>query len=203
MPWYALTGAPGSGKTAILRQLEQDGFMVVEEAATDVIALAHAIGEAEPWAIPGFTDRILALQLRREQLAAAGNGLATVFFDRSPVCTLALCHFLGQPVSPLLAAEVERAVAERRYGQAVFFVRGQGFVTPTAARRISLADAAAFEKVHEETYRELGFRLVEVAPGPLADRAGAVKRAALALTRGLDPLAAPSMPGPAAHAVQD
>src|ERR1700761_8704508 len=106
MPWYVLTGAPGSGKTAILRQLEQDGFMVVEEAATDVIALAHARGQAEPWANPGFADQILVLQLRREERTAADHGLATVFFDRSPVCTLALCRFLGQPVSPLLAAEV-------------------------------------------------------------------------------------------------
>ncbi|MBM0260113.1 AAA family ATPase, partial [Micromonospora sp. 4G55] len=39
MPAYILTGAPGSGKTAILRQLEIDGHAVVEEAATDVIAL--------------------------------------------------------------------------------------------------------------------------------------------------------------------
>jgi predicted ATPase len=176
MPWYVLTGAPGSGKTAILRQLEQDGFGVVEEAATDVIALAHATGQAEPWASPGFADRIVALQLHREQRAAAGHGLATVFFDRSPVCTLALCRFLGHPVSPLLAAEVDRVVTGRRYGEAVFFVRGLGFVTPTAARRISPADAVAFEKVHEETYRELGFRLIDVLPGPLAERTGVVKR---------------------------
>jgi predicted ATPase len=35
---FIITGAPGSGKTAIIRQLELDGFSVVEEAATDVIA---------------------------------------------------------------------------------------------------------------------------------------------------------------------
>ena len=184
MPWYVLTGAPGSGKTAILRQLEQDGFTVVEEAATDVIALAHADGEAEPWTSPGFAERIVALQLRRERLAAASHGQATVVFDRSPVCTLALCRFLGHPVSPLLVAEVDRAVAERRYGEAVFFVRDQGFVTPTAARRISPADAAAFEKVHEETYGELGFRLIDVAPGPLAERVAVVRHGAAELSRG-------------------
>jgi predicted ATPase len=181
MPWYVLTGAPGSGKTAMLRQLEQDGFAVVEEAATDVIALAQALGEAEPWARTGFADRILALQRRREQ-AAAHHGQQPVFFDRSPVCTLALSRFLGHPVSPLLAAEVDCAVAEQRYGDAVFFVRGLGFVAPTAARRISPADAADFEKVHEDTYRELGFRLIDVAAGPLADRVGRLKRAVAALS---------------------
>ena len=42
MKRYILTGAPGSGKTAILRQLEREGFGVVDEAATDVIALEQA-----------------------------------------------------------------------------------------------------------------------------------------------------------------
>ena len=34
---FVITGAPGDGKTAIIRQLELDGFSVVEEAATDVV----------------------------------------------------------------------------------------------------------------------------------------------------------------------
>jgi hypothetical protein len=37
---YIITGTPGAGKTAIIRQLELDGFSVIEEAATAVIALA-------------------------------------------------------------------------------------------------------------------------------------------------------------------
>ena len=62
-------------------------------------------------------------------------------------------HARAQPIHQLAgvaaaAAEVDRAVAERRYGEAAFLVRGQGFVTSTTVRRIS-AEAAAFEKVHE------------------------------------------------------
>jgi len=38
---FIITGAPGAGKTAIIRQLELDGFGVVEEAATAVIAAAE------------------------------------------------------------------------------------------------------------------------------------------------------------------
>jgi predicted ATPase len=33
MKRYVVTGAPGAGKTAIIRELEMDGFSVVEEAA--------------------------------------------------------------------------------------------------------------------------------------------------------------------------
>jgi predicted ATPase len=52
MKRFILTGAPGAGKTVILRQLECDGFGVVEEAATDVIALGEALGVAELLATP-------------------------------------------------------------------------------------------------------------------------------------------------------
>ena len=65
MKRFILTGTPGSGKTAILRQLEVDGFGVVEEAATDVIALHQAQGFAEPWMRPAFIDEVLALQTQR------------------------------------------------------------------------------------------------------------------------------------------
>ncbi len=172
MPRFILTGPPGSGKTAVLRLLEREGHPVVEEAATDVIALQQALGDPEPWLVPGFVDQIATLQRQRETCRARDD--ATVFFDRSPVCTLALARFLGQSVSPLLAAELDRVISDAVYARTVFFVRSQGFVTPTAARRITLADSLEFERIHEQAYREYGFELVDVPAGPLADRAALV-----------------------------
>jgi predicted ATPase len=177
MPNYVLTGTPGSGKTAIVRQLEVDGYRVVAEAATDVIALEHALGQPEPHARPGFIDKIVDLQRRRQSAAASPDG-DVVFFDRSPVCTLALSRWLGRAESTQLAAEVDRLLQAGFYAPTVFFVQSLGFVTPTAARRISLADSLAFEEVHRRTYTELGFRLVDVPPGPLAVRAGLVRSSA-------------------------
>jgi predicted ATPase len=174
VPRYILTGPPGSGKTAVLRLLELVGYEVVEEAATDVIALEQALGRAEPWQSPRFIDQIVTLQQSRQ--GGRPIGVGPVFFDRSPVCTLALARFLGFPPSPLLAAEVARLLAEQVYQPEVFFVRNQGFVVPTDARRISFAESLAFEEVHEQTYAELGFRLVEVPAGSLPDRAAVVRR---------------------------
>lgn len=167
---YILTGAPGAGKTVLLRGLERAGHAVVDEAATDVIALAQAEGVAEPWTDPGFVDAIVTLQARREARAVGDP----VFFDRSPVCALALARFLGHPVSPLLRAELDRIAARNVYRRSVFLVRSLGFVTPTAARRISLEDAQRFEAAHEAAYRELGYHLVAVEAGPVADRVTAV-----------------------------
>jgi predicted ATPase len=96
VPSYILTGAPGAGKTAILRVLETCGYLVVEEAATDVIAVGNAFGRVEPWQDNDFIDKVVTLQRRRQDSSPALEGV-TVFFDRSPVCTLALSRYLGFP----------------------------------------------------------------------------------------------------------
>lgn len=174
MRGYILTGTPGAGKTAVLRLLEARGHRVVAEAATDVIALAQAQGQPEPWTGPGFPGRVLELQLRRERWArqAAGGGDEPVFFDRSPVCTLALARWLGFAAPPALTAEIARITTRPVYQREVFFLRQQDRIEPTAARRISYPDSLAFGQLHERTYRDLGFRLTELPPGPLATRTG-------------------------------
>lgn len=174
MQRYILTGAPGAGKTAILRQLEADGFSVVEEAATDVIALSQAKGVPEPWKHPSFIDAIIDLQQQR-QVQASDVQCEVQFHDRSPVCTAALAPFLGYPPSKRLMSELDRIKREQIYERRVFFIRNLGFIEPTAARRISFEDTLRFEKVHEDTYRQLGFELDYVEAGPLLERVERIK----------------------------
>jgi predicted ATPase len=171
---FIITGAPGAGKTAIVRQLELDGFSVVEEAATDIIAAAHAQGTLEPWRHPSFIDAIAHLQ-RDRQIRASSQPDEVQFHDRCVVCTAALAVHLGYPFSPFLASELERIQNEAIYQGRVFFIRHLGFITPTEARRISLEDTLRFEKIHEETYRHFGFELVPVERGRLAERVGIIK----------------------------
>ena len=142
------------------------------EAATDVIALSQAWGEAEPWRYPGFLDKVVALQRLRE-LDGAGP---VQLFDRSPICTLALAWYLGHPVSDLLASEVERVVQDSVFDRRVFFVRPLGFVTPTVELRISYADSLEFEKIHEMAYQVHGYELVDVPRADIAERAALVDR---------------------------
>lgn len=175
MKRFILTGMPGSGKTAILRQLELDGYGVVEEAATDVIALEQARGCAAPWMDPSFIDKVAALQ--KQRWARASRQPDDVqFHDRSPVCTVALARYLEYPVSASVRSELDRIRSERVYEPHAFFVRSLGFVIPTAARRISFEEALRFEHIHEETYREFGFEIVSVPPGSVQERVGLIKR---------------------------
>ncbi|MFC7644092.1 AAA family ATPase [Streptosporangium lutulentum] len=158
------TGAPGAGKTSILRLLEATGHSTVGEAATAVIASGQARGEAEPWTRASFIDDVVALQRRRQTQAVAAATTVQIY-DRSPICTHALGVYLGYPVSSALSAEIDRITRERIYERQVFFVRNLGFCEPTAARRISFEDSLKFERVHEESYRAFGYELIDIPVG--------------------------------------
>ena len=166
---YIITGAPGAGKTTILAALRDRGYAVVDEAATDVNLSLRALGRDEPWRDPEFIDAITLLQRERLEQPAAPATRVRVF-DRSPICTLALARYIGLPATPILAREVDRVVTEGTYERQVFFVHLLGFVTPTAVRRISLAQSIAFERFHEQAYRNHGFELIDVPAGTVEER---------------------------------
>src|SRR3984957_4581737 len=178
MKRYILTGTPGCGKTSIIRSLEVAGYLVVEEAATDIIALRQAQGIAEPWMHPTFIDDITNLQkLRQMRIADVAE---VQFYDRSPLCTYALSVWLGFPISKTLADEMKRIENEQIYQTQVFFIENLGFCEPSAARKITFEDSLKFEKVHEETYRSFGYESIRIAPSDLAARVEQIRRHVLA-----------------------
>lgn len=173
---YIVTGAPGAGKTSLLLALRGRGHEVVREAATDVIATATECGADKHWEQSTFIDQIVALQSRR-QAQPVPPGTDLQFYDRSPVCTLALSEYLGHPVPAVMAAEIDRIGRDRFYEREVFFVRDLGFVEPTQARRISYEQSLEFERVHVKTYLALGDDLVDVPRAEVAHRADLIEAA--------------------------
>lgn len=168
---FILTGAPGAGKTALIRHLETLGHDIVEEAATDVIALGQAGGTDKPWEHPAFIADIARLQAWRE---AAPPRAGRRFSDRSVFCTIALAEWLGYPVPPDLLDTAARLAASGWFEPRVFLVEQLGFIENTEARRISLEEATRFGAVHEAVYRRYGFELCRVAPAGIPERAAAL-----------------------------
>jgi len=168
---YVLTGAPGSGKTTVLRTLQRRGWAVVGEAATDLITREPGIDA--PWRAEGF-DTLVTLQRERQQRPLA-PGTRVQFYDRSPLCTLALAHWVGQAIT--LANEIARIAEQRLYQRRVFFIRPLGFIEPTAVRRIGYQDSLSFELLHEAVYRDHGFEIVDISPGDPLVRAATIEAA--------------------------
>jgi predicted ATPase len=169
MKRYILTGTPGSGKTSILHELKRQGYSIVEEAATDVIAHEQGLGNPEPWLQPDFIESIVHLQKQRQLEASTSPG-EPQWCDRSPICTLALSRYLGYPASASLVEEIERIEREGIYRRRVFFIEHLGFCQPTEARKITFEESLVFEQIHEETYTSLGYDLLKIAPEALSER---------------------------------
>jgi predicted ATPase len=169
---YILSGAPGSGKTTVLQYLGGLGYPTVSEAATEVIAHEQARGRPEPWMCDDFIDQVATLQ-RAEQARTPPDG-AVQFYDRSPVCTHALSVYLGREPTRLLRDELDRIARDRVYQPLVFFVGNLGYCEPTQARRITFEQSLAFEQIHRDSYREFGYRLMEIPAAPVADRAAMI-----------------------------
>ncbi|MFG3342109.1 AAA family ATPase [Glycomyces sp. NPDC048151] len=167
---FILTGAPGAGKTTVARLLLAAGHTVVDEAATDLITASQAAGEDTPWEHPGFTDRVAALQ-RDRQIAADTLPGPDQWFDRSPVCALALARYTGAPVGPVLAAELDRIETEAVYEPRVLLFDLLDAIEATPVRRIDLDGARRFAQVHVDAYTERGYTIVRIPPAPPAERA--------------------------------
>ena len=169
MKRYILTGTPGSGKTSILHELKRQGYAVVEEAATDVNAQELMLGHSKPHLQPGFLESIVNLQKQR-QLEAAMWPDEVQWYDRSPICTLALSRYLGYTAPPSLLEELDRIERAAVYQRQVFFIEHLGFCQPTEVRKITFEESLVFEKIHEETYASLGYDLLKIPPAALTER---------------------------------
>jgi predicted ATPase len=169
---YILSGAPGSGKTSVIKEMEQRGYIVVHESATDVIAAAQVKGIEKPWEEPCFVGDIATVQKER-QVNTHGE---LQFFDRSPFCTYALGSYLAQLQNiqfqppQVLSEEIDLCLAMRIYQPEVFFFESLGFIEHTAARKISYEDALIFEQIHKSIYQRFGFDLTLVPAVPVAER---------------------------------
>ena len=171
---YIITGAPGAGKTTILKRLQEYGESVVQEAATDVIKKEIKLGVEFPWLEEGFREKIVTLQQNRwlEEKAIKTNRyfLQRSFTDRSPVDTLTYClMFHGTPTTDLQKA-VQDLVSQGHYHQTVFLVENLGFCQKTHVRTENQEEALLIEKLLKENYQKLGFKVTNIPPCSLEER---------------------------------
>ena len=177
---FVITGGPGAGKTTLIEALAASDQHTVAESGRRIIRQQNLIsGPARPWCDPDlYAELLLSWDLRSHQEASSLD--AAVFFDRGIPDTIGYLRLIGLPVPDHFTAAARR-----------FAYNGRAFVCPPW-REIYEQDEErkqTFRTAEEtylsivEVYRELGYELLEVPPGRLADRRHFVLEAASQVLR--------------------
>jgi predicted ATPase len=161
--WYVITGAPCSGKTAVIKQLEQRGYAVVHEVARAYIDAKLAQGKsleqikADDWA---FERHILMAKVKLEAGLARDD---IIFLDRAVPDSIAYYKFCGlDPAEPL---QRSRRLRYRK----IFLFERLTFLTDSV-RSEDETTADRLGRLIEESYQSLGYRLIRVPLASVTER---------------------------------
>lgn len=166
--FFVLTGGPGSGKSTLLAALAAQGLKVAPEAGRAIIRQQQRIGgSALPWQDrSAFAEAMLAFDMRSHEEMAGAEG--PVLFDRGVPDVAGYLALCGLPVP----AHVVRACALYRYNPQVFVAPPWEEIYSTdGERRQGWEEAVRTHAAMVETYRRLGYRMVELPRLNVARRA--------------------------------
>jgi predicted ATPase len=153
--WHIITGAPCSGKTSVIRELERQGYSVVHEAARAYIDQQLAAGyrleqiKADKLA---FESHILEKKLRIEASLPPDEA---IFFDRGTPDSIAYFKLAGLDTTYPL--DKSKGI---RYRRVFFFERLLFLNDPVRAEDENTAQQ--LDTLIQESYRMLGYKIVRV-----------------------------------------
>ncbi len=166
--FFVVTGGPGSGKSSLLAEIQRHGYSTSGEAGRAIIQDQVAIqGRALPWNDRQlFAELMLCRDMRSYHNAEQTTG--TFFFDRGVPDVLGYLHLCGlsEPGHLKKAAEIFR------YNRVVFIAPPWPEIFHQDSERKQDFDEAVrtFHSLHE-TYRTLGYELIELPRVSIQDRA--------------------------------
>lgn len=165
---FVLTGGPGAGKSTLVAALAARGAHTFAEAGRSILRLQDAIaGPAHAARNPrDYAEAMLMWDMRSFAEAERLDGPA--FFDRGVPDTIGYLRLVGRPVPP----HVERAALAFRYADPVFVAPPWSDIyTTDSERRQAWGVAVATHDTVRGVYAELGYRLVDLPPVPVEQRA--------------------------------
>jgi predicted ATPase len=167
---FIVTGAPGSGKTAILSRLSSE-FRCVNEPAREVLAEQRATGGTGTWDQDPSLFVHLLLQRSIEKYETARQLRDTAIFDRGvPDCVVYAARAGADP-APRLAA-VDRY---RDQPHVLCLELWSDIYETDEERTMSFDDTVSFSETLRDVYERSGHTLVDVPRGSVDDRAAFVR----------------------------
>lgn len=170
---HVVTGGPGSGKSTLIAALAAAGVATSAEVGRAIIKEELAAGGT---ALPWLDHRAFAERMIDREIAAHRAALAsgeTVVLDRGVPDVIGFLRASGLAVPPAMDA----AARAYRYNRRVFIAPWWADIFTTDAERKQTPDEArATFAVMAETYRDYGYRLVELPRATVAKRVAFVRQ---------------------------
>ncbi|MEN8789992.1 MAG: ATP-binding protein [Flavobacteriaceae bacterium] len=169
-----ITGGPGTGKTSLVKNLEEDGFLCYHEIIRDLTSEAINGGdiaslESNPLVFVDdpyrFNQRILNGRLDQFKKAAK-NTDSVVFFDRGLPDVLAYMDYFEQDYG----ADFVAACMDNRYDEVVILPPWKGIYQSDEERFESFEEASAIHLELVKTYTTFNYTPVTLPFGTLQER---------------------------------
>ncbi|NLS13671.1 AAA family ATPase [Vibrio sp. SM6] len=154
---FIVSGGPGAGKTTLLAQLSKRGFVVLDEVPRRLIEEQSAKENGIlPWHdLPRFAA--LCFEAMREQKRLACQQETRTFLDRAMPDIIGYLTLAGESIPQ------EYVEACLGYQKVAFLCKPERSIyVQDAIRPYPFEQALAIHQALEETYRWLGFEVIDV-----------------------------------------
>jgi predicted ATPase len=164
--YFIVTGAMGSGKTTLIKEIKRSGVSVVDEPARQILVEQRAMGgtgvpEIDP---QRFTDLMLSRLTSSYDKFREHN--ETVLFDRGIPDAIGYAKLFGLDLPPFKTASHSMP-----YNNSVFILPAWPEIYSTDdERKMSYEAAADFGADLRDIYETLGYRLIDVPKTPVKER---------------------------------
>ena len=163
---FIITGAPGTGKTAIINALIQKGYSCAEEISREIIAEQIMIGgDILPWKNQIAFENHIA-NLRKDQYLNSSEN-ENYFFDRSSIDCIAYLKLNKLEI----ATEINEIIKHCVFNKQVFITPfWEEIYINDGERKEDIKAAIKIENSLIDTYKSFGYTLVKVPKLSVSER---------------------------------
>lgn len=165
--YYILTGGPGAGKSSVLDELKNRGFIVVSEVGRKIIKEQYILGGNATHAGDKIAFRDLML---KHSIVDYKNNLSTrekVFFDRGIPDVYGYSELIGIPVPQT----IKQAIETYRYNSMVFiFPPWEEIYGNDEERKQDFQEAIDTYSAMKKAYSACEYTLLEIPKGSVKAR---------------------------------